>query len=240
MNGFLIVDANRSEVRLLRESFGSLVRYRADEDWMVLQINSTAELIAVTASLPQVDLTCIDITPQDGIPSAEQLRKEFSQALLVLITTPAVSPSAYIKPTVMPAGVLFRPIQGAQIRQVLPELLQAIHSQKTKTVFGNRSFTVNSRGSTYRIPLAEILYFEARNKRLFLCTRNREIEFYDTLEKIPERLPEQFVRCHKSFLVNSLAVEELQLGQNLLLMDSGRIQLPVSRTYKQQVKEALE
>ena len=240
MNGFLIVDANRAETRLLRESFGDLVGYRADEDWQVCQINTAAELAKAFELLPQVDLSCVDIVSKEGVSAAETVRTALGQVLLVLITSLTVSPSTYIKPTVMPAGILFRPLQAAQVRQVLPDLLSVIRKETAGKTFADQSFSVNSRGSTIRIPLAEILYFEARNKRVYLCTKNREIEFYETLDKLPERLPPQFVRCHKSYLVNTLAVEELQLGQNLLLMDGGRIQLPVSRTYKQQLREALE
>ena len=95
-----------------------------------------------------------------------------------------------------------------------------------------------SHGSTYRIPLREVLYFEARNKKLYLYTQNAEIEFYDTLERLQTRLPKEFLRCHKSFVVNTAAIEEIALAQNRITLCGGRIELPISRSCKAAVKEA--
>ena len=85
------------------------------------------------------------------------------------------------------------------------------------------------------MPFEEILYFESQEKRIYLRTRSREYGFYDTLEQLSGRLPEGFLRCHKSFIVNLSFLRGVNLSRNTLDLE-GDIAVPVSRTYKPAVK----
>ena len=83
------------------------------------------------------------------------------------------------------------------------------------------AFQLEVRGDVRRIPYREILFFEAGNKRLTLHMQRREIPFAGTLEKLAEELPEEFIRVHKSFIVNRSAITEIRYGQNLVILGGG-------------------
>ena len=79
----------------------------------------------------------------------------------------------------------------------------------------------------YRINTSEIMYVEALgNHVIFYLTRARKLISYISLKEAECRLPENFMRSHKSFLINKDLVE----SYNSETVDiSGRV-LPISRS----------
>ena len=70
--------------------------------------------------------------------------------------------------------------------------------------------------------------YEARRKSVS-CS-------YETMEHLTERLPDYFVRCHRSFIVNRQRIRRVMLSKSLIELEQG-IQLPLSRSYKPAFKE---
>ena len=66
-----------------------------------------------------------------------------------------------------------------------------------------------------------------------------EYPFYDTLDQLEERLSEKFLRCHRSYLVNKMRISKVYLSRNTLVLDEGE-EIPLSRSYKPQVKQFME
>lgn len=59
------------------------------------------------------------------------------------------------------------------------------------------------------------------------------------MEKLAEELPENFVKCHRSFIVNEEHITKIKLNENLLYL--GRdLFVPVSRSYRGLFKRNLE
>lgn len=145
---------------------------------------------------------------------------------------------AYIRPSIMAAGILLRPLAKAQAEPVLREIVDAAAARIRERLLKHEVFVFSTREGTIRVPYAQILYFEARNKKIVLCTERTETEFYTTLESLVQKMPDYFLRCHKGFIVNKYFVDHMELGRNSLYLTGG-FQIPVSRSYKGLVKEAL-
>ena len=62
-----------------------------------------------------------------------------------------------------------------------------------------------------------------------------EYGFYLTMDRLAEELPEQFLRCHRSFIVNSRKIRKIMLSQNLIGLEDG-FDIPLSRSYKAVLK----
>lgn len=239
MNAMVIYSRDKEETGLLRDVFRRLVGFDMADEWSVRPVLTEQELETVVRDGAIAQICCADIAGVRNGNAAQSVRAAFAEAQLILIVSPSQSPVAYIRPGIMPAGILFKPLSGEMALPLLEEVLKLVRRKTQKDVFHGAVFTVASHGTTYRIPMENILYFEARNKKLYIYTANAEVEFYDTLEHLLERIPEQFLRCHKSFVVNMAAAEQVSLGQNLILMEDGKIQIPISRGYKPAVKEAM-
>ncbi len=180
----------------------------------------------------QADMICADITAFQGIQQAEQLRAKYPKAAIVLIADLSISPVSYMKPTILAAALLLKPLQGSAIEQVIKEIFEKFIEETQP----EEIFVLETREEKQRIPYSQILYFEARNKKIYACTGNYEYGFYDTMDHLEEQFSEWFIRCHRSFMVNRKMIKKVKLSANYLMLDGG-IEIPLSRSYKSQIKD---
>ena len=81
---------------------------------------------------------------------------------------------------------------------------------------------------TYFLGEEEILYLESGHNRVFWHTGKETVEVTGTLLDTESRLPDSFVRIHKSFIVNSLHVAGINRCY-AELSNGERLQIPVKR-----------
>ena len=127
-----------------------------------------------------------------------------------------------------------RPAQNAQLAQL------AQPSQRAAAVAPSRpspcALTFKVRGRTIVIDADRIEYLESERRKLRLHTDGSVVEVYCSLADAQDMLPEGFVRCHKSFVVNLADVVEI--GKDDILVKSGS-RVPMSQKRRHEVKEAL-
>lgn len=236
MRPYLLYSPSRNELAVLSSVMDFLMKKRG-----ALEIPDCVQkltgLECYAADPGQLKMMVCDVTTEGIIPILEQLRLKNPGFQLVLIADATVSPVRYIRPTILPTSLLWRPVQPEGVKDTLWEILAAIPTgEQEDSKDDDRTFSVEVRGDVRRIPYKDILFFEARNKRLNLHMNRKEIPFPGTLEKLMEELPEEFIRVHKSFIVNRRMITEIQYGQNTIILEGG-IMVPVSRSYKATLKE---
>lgn len=97
-------------------------------------------------------------------------------------------------------------------------------------------FTIRSQRKNTRIRYSEVLYIESLSDYVQIHLEDGEIlSSKEKISRMEELLPEDFVRIHRSFLVNREKVRSFNHEQVVL----GSVELPVSRTYKQAALESL-
>jgi DNA-binding LytR/AlgR family response regulator len=98
--------------------------------------------------------------------------------------------------------------------------------------------------STFLVPLAEIVYFEAAGKYSYAHTRSKRFLTGFSLGQLEERLDgESFVRMHRSYVVNMDFIRKVMKdrakGTLIVLADEKESQIKVSDSYLPTVKERL-
>lgn len=88
----------------------------------------------------------------------------------------------------------------------------------------------------HSIPYRELLYISSYGHYLTLHTKKQDFDWKFSLKELTPMLPEQFVRCHRSFVVNLDAIRKLD-GKRLVLKNNE--QIDVSDGYLQNVRNAL-
>ena len=235
MKPYILYSPSQQELDVLSDAMGFLMRKRGVEEDPVC-IRMQAELRESLDNAEQIRMLVSDATAAGVLPLIEQIRSRNSGMKLVLVADHTISPVEYIRPGILPTGLLWRPLSRDGARDTLWDVLQTIPvSNPEETAEEEQVFSVEVRGSVRRIPYQQILFFEACNKRLNLHTRRKEIPFAGTLEKLTEELPEEFIRVHKSFIVNRKAITQIQFSQNLVILEDD-IPVPISRTYKSTLK----
>lgn len=182
-----------------------------------------------------LDLLACDVTAEGILPLLEKLRHRNPEMKLVLLADETIAPVCYIRPSILPSALLWRPICSDTAKEVFIEVFHALEQNTDRNTDTEETFLLDVRGTVRQFPYRDILMFESRNKRIYLHLQRKEVPFPGTLEKLMEILPEQFIRVHKSIIVNRGRISEIQFGQNMLILDGGTI-VPISRSYKTQLK----
>jgi DNA-binding LytR/AlgR family response regulator len=141
----------------------------------------------------------------------------------------------YLRPSILPTALLLRPFSRPQCEQVLSELIGS-YCSRFKSREDEEVFLIETREGNQRVPLSQISYVEAREKKIFICTRSESFGFYDTVDHMLETLPDNFLRCHRSFIVNMDKVKKVHLSDNMIELDTGET-VPLSRSCKKAVRE---
>ena len=81
-----------------------------------------------------------------------------------------------------------------------------------------------------------ILYIESNKRKLVYTCTDGIVEAYGKLSDIEQQLRNEFVRCHKSFLVNIEHIKELR--DNDIRLDNGK-EVAVSRKYYADTRKTL-
>jgi two-component system, LytTR family, response regulator len=92
------------------------------------------------------------------------------------------------------------------------------------------------------VPLREIIYIFAEGYNVFLQLFGERLQTRYTLQELTERLPpDQFFRCHRSFLVNIFQIKEISPYFNgvylLKMKDKDHSEVLVSRSNVRRLKE---
>lgn len=222
-----------------------IVRYSKDlagrytnENWKMLQCATPRELGEIVKEQIPADIICVDITMSGALDMVKELRQLASQAYIILIANSSISPLVYMRPAIGAESLMLKPLSEKQIQEVLSEAIEAYVYRFYKPD-ESKVFVVENSGGRSLIDYERIYFFEARDKRVYLNTESEEYGFYDTLEQLEKRLEGEFLRCHRSFLVNKEKIAEVFLSQNRIVL-KGEFEVPLSRSYKPAVKEYLK
>jgi two-component system response regulator LytT len=92
-------------------------------------------------------------------------------------------------------------------------------------------FEITSDRKKMRINLSEVLFIESADEICTIHLQGTKLKTRERISQLADRLPPTFLRTHRSFIVNTLAVS----GQEKNAVLVGKMEIPVSRKYKQVV-----
>ena len=219
---------------MLRALAKDLAAELSEDYWNIELISALDKLQARLADHPLMDMLMYDVTPRNAIESLLGIRKNYREVLLMVIADLETSPMEYMKPGIMASSLLLRPWTKAQAYEVLKEFFQA-YMEKCCQTDDKSMFVIESKEGKLHIPYEQIYFFEAREKKIFVCTGKEEYGFYHTIDKLAEELPAQFLRCHRGFIVNQYKIRKVVLSQNIIYLTDG-YDVPLSRSYKPVLK----
>lgn len=237
MVAVLICDQNSRECTEIGEDCKTQIARFSDETLHMSIIPDDHALKQVAESERPINLLYYEFQNSGHVSGLRLLRKQYGDAMVMLIAETTVSPLAYLRPGIAPDALLLRPIEPAQLHELNREFVQS-YFEKIEYDSTQDSFVVDTREEKAVIPYSHIYYFEAREKKVFLRTRHEEYAFYGTIDTLEKSLPAAFQRCHRSYIVNLNKLVRVVSAENYMeLMD--QMMVPVSRRYKSALKEAL-
>ena len=124
-------------------------------------------------------------------------------------------------------------LMARQIREKQQLIALLIDEQEKR----ERAFLeIISNRRTTKIPYEEILYIESMADYIRVNTGDGKIVSKEKISRLAERLPDTFVRIHRSFIVNRDMIRSFSYNE----MQVGDVTLTIGRSYRKAVRELLQ
>lgn len=157
----------------------------------------------------------------DGVDVARSLQSQHPGAQLIYVASGAEHPSRmYLTEHVY---CLHEPVSAEELEEALAKSTENIRARSM------RPFGVKAGGRIVRITPADIVYIESDRRKVRIFMEDEVVEAYESLSGIASVLPETFIQCHKSFLVNMEKVVEMR-GNSLDLVTGDTIPISQKRS----------
>lgn len=127
------------------------------------------------------------------------------------------------------AHYLVKPVTEPMVADALTRCLKIIESDDEALIVQNRT-------EILRFQQKDIFYLEVSNKHTIIHLRDRKkLEVFNSLSELEDQLNAgNFVKCHRSFLVNMNAVEDF--NKEGLVLTGGEV-VPVGAPRRREVKD---
>lgn len=118
-----------------------------------------------------------------------------------------------------------------KIRECLLNAMERYTLQTNKT---HKVYTVEAGGRKISVDHEDIFFFETSVNihKVILHARDRQIEFSGTIKELAGTLGGDFVRCHRSFLVNKNNIKEIDSKKRIIYFTNGESCLMSTRMMK--------
>ncbi len=85
------------------------------------------------------------------------------------------------------------------------------------------------------LPIAKIRYIESFSDYVKIHVEERQLVVREKISKLEEQLPENFIRVHRSFLVNRLAITAF----NRSVINIDHVEIPIGRKFAPETRRLL-
>ena len=209
---FCIIDDNLKVVTKLSSMLESIFINNNFEAEISFKTHSPEELLNYISD-NKVDVFLIDIdlhSSTTGLDIAEQIRKN-NKSCYFIFTTGHLEYGfqAYQYKTF---DYLPKPITTERLEKTIIRLFEDIGGSTKKFIkLDNRNTIIDEN---------EIKYIKRDGMKVIFHTDSRDYEIYSSFNKLHDKLPDNFVRCHKSFIANVNNVTKLEPSSNIVYFNS--------------------
>ncbi len=216
----------------IRSGLVKIVR-EIDEDITIFETGYAEEALEI-AKREDLDLFFLDVQLEDysGYELAKEIRElsEYKLTPIVFISAfHSIEMEAYRN--VHCYSFIYKPFAKDDIRKVFQEIKTGLISSKD-----NKMIKFKEKEFTYLINQEDIIYIEAKNRKVFVKTQNEMAVFsYIPIAGIIQQLSKDFVQCHKSYIINKSYIKRIdKLNSGVDLNNSDQM-IPVGRKYKDEL-----
>lgn len=189
-----------------------------------------------TLNTGDVDLVFLDIQ-MPGLTGIEFLKSLRNKPMIIFTTAyPEYALEGYSLDVI---DYLLKPITFDRFVQAVnkaSELHKLRNQNSDKKESGKETsvedfIQIKSGPKTHRVRISEIYYIEGLREYVTYVLKDQKIISLESLRNLEVSLPDNFLRVHKSFIINKDKVEVLE-GNQLQIKDR---KIPIGKSYKEKV-----
>lgn len=194
--------------------------------------NSAQLFDIIENSENKIDALILDIVlneSKNGIEIASSIHNKYPMIKVIFLTGYDDQYYSRIFSDFQPFGFVAKPVQY----NILNFFLKKIQIELIRK---NEHIEFTSDYKSHRLMAKDIVCVQSRKRICEISTETNVYSAYAKISDIEKQLPENFIRCHQSYIVNIEYIESTT-GKHLILKNGDHI--PVSRKYSNNVSTLL-
>lgn len=211
MLNFIICDDSVNMLNKISKMLESIFISNNIDANIVFQSTKPQEVLNF-ANSHKVDVFLLDIqlkSNMSGLELAKKIRENNKDAYIIFTTGHLeYSLVAYKLKTF---DYIAKPITTERLAETVLRLLEDINGQPKKYI------KIDSKNTL--VDANEIEYIKREGMKLVFHTPSKDYEAYSSFAKIQDSLPSNFIRCHKSYIVNIDKIVNVEPVSNTIYFD---------------------
>ena len=231
MLNFVVCDDNYSVLDRLSKMLEAIFIKNSIDAEIVLKATTASDVINYVDN-NKVDVLILDInlkSEMTGCDIANLVRKK-NKDVYIIFTTGHLE-YVLIAYKYKTFDYLPKPVVDEKLEETILRLMDDIKNTPSKFIRLNNNKTI--------INQEEVNYIKKDGMKLVFCTNTRTYETYSSFNKVQDCLPENFVRCHKSYIVNIKNISDINSNKNTILF-SQNSSCSIGGKYKNEIMEVLK
>ncbi len=230
MLNFILCDDNQNILNRLEKILDTIFVKNNFDAEISLKTDDYNEVIEYINN-NKVDVVLLDInlkSNKTGLQVAEQIRK-INKNIYIIFTTGHLE-YAMVAYKYKTFDYIAKPISYDRLEETIIRLFEDINSEPKKYIKLDNKNTV--------IDASEIQYIKRDGMKLVFHTSCRDYDIYSSFNKFQDRLPENFVRCHKSYVANISQIKDVEPVSGTITFKDNTV-CDIGPKYKSEFMEVL-
>ncbi len=221
------------------------LRYLLDPYHDIIQIVGEAATAMEARTLIEAvnyDVVFLDVSMpgESGMELAMELKKKRPQLRIVFVS--AHEEHAIHAFSVRAVDYLLKPVSPSRMEETIRRISQeAPGMPETKWDPVLEWVPCDQNGHTIPVAVQDIVYIVAEQDTIFVATKTSRLSTRFTLSELENRLPDGFIRTHRSFVAQMRHVQEIMPYFNgtyvLKMKDNAQSEVLVSRSNVRRIKD---
>lgn len=231
MLNFVICDDNLKildKLSTMLENIFIKNNYEAEVTFTSANVDEIIEHVC----LNKTDVLLLDInlkSNKTGLEIAEEIREKNKNVYIIFTT--AHLEFALVAYKFKTFDYIAKPITQERLEETVSRLFKDVYSQPKKYLKIDNKNTI--------IDESEINYIKRDGMKIVFCTDSRDYEIYSSFNKIQDNLPENFIRCHKSYIANIDKISNVEPVENKIIFNNSNFSCDIGPKFKKNLMEVI-
>jgi len=135
---------------------------------------------------------------------------------------------------------LLKPVTYARFYKAVDKAMSRIQRNNLSTTSDKEEIFIKKNSSLVRLKYDEILWIEALENYVIFTTFNDKFTIHSTMKAVELKLPvSKFVRVHRSFIVNTGSIIEIDDNVIIIKTIEGNKSIPIGKSYRDKLMNDL-
>ena len=204
---------------------------------LVLDTEDPYVLLETVSNSQNTGIYFLDIdlnSTMNGMKLAQQIRLSDPRGFIIFITAHSELSFMTFQYRVEAMDFVLKDNPGEMKVKIKECLVSALERYTLQTSKIHKVYTIETGGRKISIDYNDIFFFETSSNvhKIILHAKDRQIEFNGTMKELAGALDDNFVRCHRSFLVNKNNIKEADGKKRMIYFNNGETCLMSTRMMK--------